>query len=133
MQLETKHLAPYLPYKLICQVKDLGKTTTAELHSIYADGTCTFCDTVESEKGFDYVKLILYPLSDFIKFEGLIEEMSEQEVERLSTYLKLKLIPKGGYVSLLEYSTIIKMFEYHLDIFFLIPKGLAVDKNTLSK
>ena len=127
MKLELKHLAPYLPYGLELQI--LQHPFGIVPRKLELD--CGHDFNYHLQEG--NVKPILYPLSDFIKFEGLIDEMSEQQVERLSTYLKLELIPKGGYVSLLEYNTIIKMFEYHLDIFFLIPKGLAIDKNTLSK
>ena len=127
MKLELKHLAPYLPYGLELQI--LQHPFGIVPRKLELD--CGHDFNYHLQEG--NVKPILYPLSDFIKFEGLIDEMSEQQVERLSTYLKLELIPKGGYVSLLEYNTIIKMFEYHLDIFFLIPKGLVIDKNTLSK
>ena len=64
-ELQTTEIAPYLPYSLMCEVKDLGKTVITELYSVYTDGTCTFCDTVEGEKGFDYIKPILKPLSIF--------------------------------------------------------------------
>ena len=49
MKLELKHLAPYLPYNLICEVKDQGKTKHAKLSGAYIDNSCAFFDTVESE------------------------------------------------------------------------------------
>jgi len=133
MELETKEIAPYLPYNLMCQVKDLGKTIKAELHSVYADGTCTFCDTVESEKGFDYVKPILKPLSifgdsddlrtvhEFIGLGGWCEHYDQyfdawfDDAESIQ-----KLVLQAPY----------EIFQYflseHYDVFDLLKKGLAV-------
>ena len=129
MELETKHLAPYLPYKLMCEVKDLGKTIIAEMHSVYSDGTCTFCDTVESEKGFDYVKPVLIPLKEFENFESVTDEMLEIEIENLKNLILLGVPPVGGYVENLCVSAYNQMLANHIDVFGLISKGLAVYSN----
>lgn len=47
-------IAPYLPYKLKCQVKDRNKTVDAQLNAVYSDGSCTFHSIVESDKGFTF-------------------------------------------------------------------------------
>ena len=60
-------IAPYLPYKLKCQVKDKKKTVVAQLNAVYSDGSCTFHSLVESDKGFKEVKPILRPLHDMNK------------------------------------------------------------------
>lgn len=36
-------------------------------------------------------------------------------------------------MDLLPYSVMLKMFEHHIDVFYLIPKGLAIDINTLKE
>lgn len=63
MELELKHLAPYLPYNLKCQVTDKRKRKIATLGGLYNDGNCVFHDTIESEKGFKRIKPILLPMS----------------------------------------------------------------------
>lgn len=63
MELESKHLAPYLPYNLKCQVTDKRKKKIATLGGLYNDGNCVFHDTIESEKGFKRIKPLLFPMS----------------------------------------------------------------------
>lgn len=63
MEPELKHLAPYLPYKLKCQVTDKRKKKIATLGGLYNDGNCVFHDTIESEKGFKRIKPLLFPMS----------------------------------------------------------------------
>lgn len=63
MELELKHLAPYLPYNLKCQVTDKRKRKIATLGGLYNDGNCVFHDTIESEKGFKRIKPLLLPMS----------------------------------------------------------------------
>lgn len=133
MELETKHIAPYLPYKLKCQVKDLGKTIVAELHSVYADGTCTFCDTIESEKGFDYVKPILQPLSnDNFDYDIFLMDNFPKE-QWADAYNDIMAgIGFGVQVEQIPYVLFEFLLKNHIDVFGLIEKGLAIDINTLS-
>lgn len=74
MELELKHLAPYLPYKLKCQVTDKRKKKIATLGGLYNDGNCVFHDTIESEKGFKRIKPLLLPMS------SLYTEMEDGKV-----------------------------------------------------
>ena len=134
MELQTKEIAPYLPYSLMCEVRDLGEMVIAELHSVYADGTCTFCDTVESEKGFDYIKPILKPLSifgdsddlrkvhEFIGLGGWCDHYDQyfdawfDDAESVQ-----KLVLQCPY-------EIMQFFlECHFDVFGLIDAGLATE------
>jgi hypothetical protein len=61
-KITTKEIAAYLPYGLLCEVQDKGLTKIAKLLAVYTNGECVFEGTVESDKGFDSVKPILYPL-----------------------------------------------------------------------
>ena len=133
MELQTKEIAPYLPYSLMCEVRDLGEMVIAELHSVYADGTCTFCDTVESEKGFDYIKPILKPLSifgdsddlrkvhEFIGLGGWCDHYDQyfdawfDDAESVQ-----KLVLQAPYIVFLYF------LSEHYDVYGLIEKGLAV-------
>jgi hypothetical protein len=126
MGLQTKEITPYLPFKLKCQVKDLGKTITAELHSVYADGTCTFCDTVESEKGFEWVKPILVPLRELSAYSNGIKHLGYRTDE--NNFFNLISDIESGRAN---YDIMQMCFEEHIDVFSLIKKGLAVDVNTV--
>ena len=129
MELQTKEIAPYLPYSLMCEVRDLGEMVIAELHSVYADGTCTFCDTVESEKGFDYIKPILKPLSifgdsddlrkvhEFIGLGGWCDHYDQWFDDAESVQ---KLVLQAPYIVFLYF------LSEHYDVYGLIEKGLAV-------
>jgi hypothetical protein len=133
MELQTKEITPYLPFKLKCQVKDLGKTIEAELHSVYADGTCTFCDTVESEKGFDWIKPILKPLSVF-ECDHIIQVKDHlglgQWCDHYDQYFDAWFDDAESIQKLVlqcPYEIMQFFLECHFDVFGLIKKGLAVE------
>lgn len=51
MKLETKHLAPYLPYNLKCEVLNSGQEKEiGEMIAVYNDGSACFGNIVENEK-----------------------------------------------------------------------------------
>ena len=129
MNIETRHLAPYLPYNLMCKVKDEGKIVVAEMHSIYADGTCTFCNTVESEKGFDWIVPILRPLKDIdipIEIQGQkiipLEYISTSKADSQQT---MKRIENKQSLDVLEFWKYERLFQLHFDVFNLISEGIA--------
>lgn len=63
-KLESKHLVPYLPYGLKHEVLNSGKEKEiGEMIAVYNDGSACFGDIVESEKGFEYIKPILFPIT----------------------------------------------------------------------
>lgn len=148
MELELKHLVPYLPYKLKCWIKDfpleLGIPPTNGIHtmnSVYFDGTCTFHDIVESEKGFQYIKPILRPLKEIeVYFKNLYGSLDNQDVteffdaDYLSEYGNLD-IEDLQYVKIenIPYGTMQVLLKHHFDVFDLIPKDLAIDINNLNK
>jgi hypothetical protein len=149
MELELKHLAPYLPYKLRFNGSLLGfvngfypymdiKGSEAEQTSI---------NTVLSEQW----KPILRPLSDLTK-----EYINEFEVSFIE-HIYSESWMAGGYdvlnvgyghkiKSRADMSEIIistlkphtntwwvtqELFKWHFDVFGLIESGLAIDINTL--
>lgn len=127
MKLLAKHLASYLPYALKCQVTDLQKIKIAELHAVYMDGSCTFCDTVESIAGFSSIKPILIPLNKLSSFAKGIKQLGYRSDE--NNFLNL--------ISLINdcrcnYDLMQLCFEEHIDVFGLIEAGLAIDKNTIT-
>ena len=145
-KLELKHLAPYLPYSLKCQLVDQGETVIAKLCGAYTDNSYAFFDTVESEHGFDSIKPILRPLSDLIEeinHNGDIFYPCDKVSDDIAhLYLGTSEIPSNEevvsnvisehHVIELQYLFVGKLFEWHFDVFGLIEKGLAIDINTLN-
>lgn len=152
MQIELKHLAPYLPYKLKVTFESddeyqhslIGLDITrygGKLISPFEDyGTC------EIER----VRPILRPLSDLTKEiehnrESFVPvewfEIGDDSNESLEyDFVNIKIIEKLEVIavhkihrelSFIPYGVVQKLFEWHFDVFGLIDKGLAVDINTL--
>ena len=132
-----EHLAPYLPYKLRCLIKDEKIAVIDTLQAIYNNAVrceCTFFNIVESQKGFDVVKPILRPLSDIhcdMLFEGKTIIPSEEisKLRWVDFYKGHYLQNKNGYkfdVICLPYFVINKLIKYHFDINDLIGKNLAI-------
>lgn len=133
MELELKHIAPYLPYGLKCQTLDRGKTVISELNAAYSDNSYTFMNIVESEKGFDDIKPILKSMNNLNntyinELAKYIVSIDEKYTIELATILikAYKPNPLG-----MPYIVIQKLLEWHFDVFGLIEKGLAIDINTL--
>ncbi|PHR23622.1 MAG: hypothetical protein COA36_16885 [Desulfotalea sp.] len=122
MELELKHLAPYLPYGL--RIKN--KTTTMPLSGYYLD------ELEDPQFGFDDTyKPILRPL-DLTKE---IEVNGEK-------FVPIDYLNNNGWLldefdliryNQLDYGVVTKLVEWHFDVFGLIPQGLAIDINTLNK
>jgi len=128
-KLELKHLAPYLPYGLKMGYGGYDLVLNVDNHP----NNC--CDLEYSIK--KQIKPILKPLSDLtdkekyeldnIITEGYIDDFINLVVETSSSC-------EGGYNSYDiwdSYLLIQKLLEWHFDVFGLIPKGLAIDINTL--
>ena len=134
MKLEVKHLAPYLPYSLKCQIKNPDNKTvyTDTLQAIYNNAIqaeCTFFNIVESQQGFEFVKPILRPLHDFhdINCKAVCELGLDLTTQMTLVDLCLGKIHYTG----LRHSDTQEFLRHHIDIFGLIEKGLAIDINTL--
>jgi len=110
MELQLKHLAPYLPYELKCQDFKSNITITLtpkDLSGFYFYESC---------------KPILRPLSDWLDNP---KHKAVNEIHNVKGYFNTV----GFYE--LPYYIISLMFEEHIDVFGLIEKGLAIDINTL--
>jgi hypothetical protein len=143
MELEVKHLAPYLPYGLKLVFENFP------LHS----KECPHVRILELDCGHDFnlylqrghIKPILQPLSklsneDLIPIGLLIRDIEKQKatykdnifaVEDAKAWIRTGMKP---VLSLLQAQRIMEhLYSIHADIFGLIPAGLAIDINTLNK
>ena len=137
MKLEPNHLAPYLSYALQIKVENGIDNGIFELQPVML--------TIQDHEGvnkFDkwFVqyesKPLLRPLSDLTKE---IEHNGEKfkPINRIPlpksrpTYLQdlLRLGEGEKDFRTFEYQTIELLFEWHFDVFGLIPKGLAIKKD----
>ena len=132
MKLELKHLAPYLPYGLQCMAQGEGKKqfelqgisdiSYADLHEIGR----TVCEQYDFEDTFP----ILRPLSDLTIdeefYSSFFRTFSDEDNVGYICESKSDVSNQG-----LSYSCILFLIENHFDVFGLIEKGLAIDKNTL--
>ena len=126
MNLELKHIAPYLPYELQ-MIGKYGQTETLNLSN--------------TKHALQYWKPILRPLSDFTEFEiefdnitTTIEDYITGNWDLGSENWILAEVAKGKQIERLfdlPYSIFPILFEHHFDIFGLIEEGLAVDINSL--
>ncbi len=123
-KLELKHLAPYLPYRL--------KTVNFNTNGLLKNPLCSEMiptNILAFVDGSTESKIVLRPMSDLIGY--LIDE-------DISVYKKLSIRTRSDWeyesptIKKWSYEDIIILLQHHFDIFGLIPKGLAVDINTLS-
>jgi hypothetical protein len=127
MELELKHLAPYLPYNLMIRGNTNGEI--AEL------SCCTETSVNITTCGFQYgmwadifdIKPILRPLYDLkkeidLELEGLFIICGER-----FKYWEDVCLESINYE---QFSWFLKN---HYDVFGLIEKGLAIDINTLDQ
>ena len=128
MKLELKHLAPYLPYNLKLKINTpIG----------------TFNRDFQLDCGHDFnlhlsqgnVKPILRPLSDLLEKLDFFEIGDDSNYSIEFDHGNIKLIEnlesiadnKSYFdIQFLPYAVVQQLIEWHLDIFGLIPAGLAV-------
>ena len=147
MKLELKHLASYLPYGLKGIRPDddeLKYQYQLVAINIGVHNTWTPLDFGDST-GLD-CKPILRPLSDLTKEIEIDDKINDEK------FIPMNLIDGKGSGTLggnnlremieynqflnynyydLKYATILKLFEWHFDVFGLIEQNLAIDINTL--
>jgi hypothetical protein len=126
-KLELKHLAPYLPYNLKGNVSDHEYNEhwlNERIETVcFADQVITFSDATDvylAEPNETEFKPLLKPLSKLKNWNSVD-----------SKTIQIQLLELSGDVSLLSYQLFEVLLENHFDVFGLIEKGLAVDKNTL--
>lgn len=128
MELELKHLAPYLPYGVKIQGQthgDIEELTMLSENAIYVKSQNTtyygaWADIMD-------IKPILRPLSDLTEifyWDNLQDGDCELDRERIN---EIKNSPRG-HLKLYQSNY---LFKHHFDIFGLIEKDLAIDINTL--
>lgn len=121
MKLELKHLAPYLPHGL--KIRGFDNSVNARIIDLLI------------KYGVERYTPILRPLSDLTKE---IEHNCEMLVpidwirENLD-YDEYAIDYYINHTERLPYEIEQKLFEWHFDYFKLIPKGLAIDINSLKQ
>ena len=145
-QLTLKHLAPYLPYGLKCKWNQSNPFILVGLQkgneSVNND-LWTWKDGSRYLTGYLYeCKPILRPLSDltneiehngekFIPMEYIMSMNSKSFKESLIKDRLTEALINDLKHNRLQYKYCEKLFEWHFDVFGLIPEGLAIDINTL--
>lgn len=130
-KLELKHLAAYLPYGF--KAKIAGQYID-KIIGLFNDGV--YNESYHPDDGdlplFIDIKPILRPLSDLTKE---IEVNGEKFVpcEKLGYESGYKYLLKKPLKYNMVFQDGLKLFEWHFDVFGLIPEGLAIDINTLNK
>ncbi len=132
-KLELKHLAPYLPYKLYC-----FDTLTQKKRVINTgQGSSNNWVGIKTVIRYKHIyKPILRPLSDLTKE---IEVNGNNFIPNIESFiylggrfLDITLEEDENRISKLPYDLMLKLFEWHFDVFGLIEKGLAIDINTFA-
>ena len=125
-EITLKEWSAYLPYGLICEVKDQGEIKTDTLSGVYDNKELVFHNIVESHQGFESVKPILYDLS------WLTKEITHEGETFIPLY-KLQKIDKAFILTFIEtfgYEELkVEVFEllleWHFNVFSL-PDELIV-------
>lgn len=145
MKLELKHLAPYLSYGLefICICPDSMEYEVSQVSNIHLGNEIIEVGATEfefSDLGGEEIKPILRPLSDLtkeIEYNGeKIFPVEWLEDKYFTTDLHSqcnRIIEDERWINHCDYLLIQYLLEWHFDVFGLIEKGLAIDKNTLEK
>lgn len=138
-KLELKHLAPYLPYKLMVKVFDEEKkvmnSTNSSSKNWVGIGACI--------KWSENCKPILRPLSDLMP-KSNYKFLNKPDVELLGRKITSPASEYWGWVYFqegkmgwnknildFEYWFVDLLLKHHFDVFGLIEKNLAIDINTL--
>ena len=130
-QLTLKHLTPYLPFELLFAAN--GSTyqmtiASAEKQDVYVEiqDDFVFLGHWAIENG---LKPILRPLSDYTDITS--KAMSDLNCDLTNQMDIQEFALKKMSLSSLLYSSFEVLTRNHVDIFGLIPEGLAIDINTL--
>jgi hypothetical protein len=115
-KLELKHIVGYLLHGL--KILVCGNECEMTIEDEMDSSTICLRDVIENKH-----KPILYPLSDYEKFNEIVLEMSNYEIIMIDNNPDL--------VKRLSYEVIELMFKNHIDIHGLIGKGLAININEI--
>ena len=125
-EITLKEWSAYLPYGLICEVKDQGEIKTDTLSGVYDNKELVFHNIVESHQGFESVKPILYDLS------WLTREITHEgetfiplyKLQKIDKAFVLTFIETFGYEEL-KVEVFELLLEWHFNVFSL-PDELIV-------
>lgn len=133
MELQLKHLAPYLPYGLnyLIDFED-GDIITGKVLGVFSDDGEIYLDNhYETNIGNTNSKPILRPLSDLTK-------IVDKDVRNVYYYRMLKTCFSESDIQdfkntplLQRYDDVQMLLSFHFDVFGLIDKELAIDINKL--
>lgn len=140
MELELKHLAAYLPYQL-----KVGFEADEYTHAVVGlDITSKVMQIISPFKDYgtcsiDMCKPILRPLSHLIceiehngeKFIPM--DWFDENIEPIYCDVEELVEHFISNTLSLPYDVILKLLEWHFDIFSLIEAGLAIDINALEQ
>jgi hypothetical protein len=131
MELEAKHLAPYLPYGLKLQYTVRDKVEqTGIMKSISHNKNETHPTRVSiefnNEEHIWMFKPVLVPLKELSAYSNGIKHRGYRTDE--NNFLNLISDIESGRGN---YDIMQMCFEEHIDVFGLIKAGLAIDINTL--
>lgn len=135
--LKTKHLAPYLEHKLKVKQRPFSSIEELKIIDTFRNQCSIYNKVLTNEIPIEDIIPILRPISDlkkeievngenFIPIDGMFLPMGERNI--LNSWADENRCWLGNQISYLIYQN---LFELHFDIFGLIPKGLAIDINTL--
>jgi hypothetical protein len=127
---KLEQLAAYLPYGIYCLVDQKHKV---KMHSVYSDGTSSFCDLVESEKGFKSIKPILKPLKD-IDWQAFINDnhgLMSDAIHDFIDYFNSDAANCNVAILSAPYPVFRWCLQNHYDVFSLIPSGEAIEESKL--
>ena len=122
--LQKKYLLPYIPYDV--NVKWIREDDNEEIIS-----TLTISDfyfLMDRCKA----KLILKPLHEFKNYEDILDEFSEHSLDGFENAFFILGLACNNRFDFVNYTIMELMFKHHLDIFQLIPQGLALDYNLIN-
>jgi hypothetical protein len=128
-------LSAYLPYNLTCLVDGKHATT---LHAVYADGTCTFYNLVESEHGFSSIKPFLRSLktaNDYLQHERYSlftegkDETAEHEAQAVfqDPIFKVEDTLHHSDIPKLSYAAMQWLLSHHVDVFDILSTDEAIE------
>lgn len=138
MKLQLKHIAPYLPYGLefVCICPKSMEYEISQVSNIHIGNEIIEVGATEfefSDLGGEEIKPILRPLSDLTKEI----EHNDRKFIPIKMFARSSQRDVGEIVfqikslEILDHYIFQYLIEWHFDVFGLIEKGLAIDKNSI--
>lgn len=123
-----KELISYFPYNLNVVINNYNHKIGELVGINLVDQTAEVLSYGDIKKYYLYeIKPVLIPLSEFRNYEDIMDEFSENDLEVFeNTFF---VLTPSSWTDNVNYTIMNLMFKYHLDIFGLIDKGLAINKN----